>query len=191
MPLTKQANQARIIRNFRKVHRITASLLFIFFFIMAITGILLGIKKHSGELIQDKSHKGVSSEFSNWLPLDSLHKNACNIFRDSISTTLPLTIDRIDVQKDKGMVKFIFAEGFWGIQLDGSTGNLLHIERRRSDFIEKLHDGSILDYYFGTSNNQIKLFYTIVMGLSLLIFTITGFWLWYGPKKIKKINKVY
>jgi hypothetical protein len=35
------------------------------------------------------------------------------------------------------MVKFIFAENYWGIQLDGATGKLLHIERRRSDIIEK------------------------------------------------------
>lgn len=184
--IRKTENQAKVIRIFRKVHRITASLLFIFFFIMAITGLLLGIKKHSDELIQAKSNKGTSTEFRNWLPLDSLHNNACKIFRDSISKTLPLKLDRIDVQKEKGMVKFIFTEGFWGIQIDGATGKLLHIERRRSDFIEKLHDGSIIDHYVGTSNNQIKLIYTIIMGLSLLLFTITGFWLWYGPKRIKK-----
>lgn len=184
--ISKTENQAKLIRLFRKIHRITASLLFIFFFVMATTGLLLGIKKHSGELIQAKSYIGTSTEFNNWLPLDSLHKNACIIFRDSISQTLPLKLDRIDVQKDKGIVKFIFAEGFWGIQIDGATGKLLHIERRRSDFIEKVHDGSILDYYLNTSNNQIKLIYTTIMGLSLLLFTITGFWLWYGPKRIKK-----
>jgi hypothetical protein len=84
------------------------------------------------------------------------------------------------------MVKFIFAENFWGIQLDGATGQLLHIERRRSDFIEKIHDGSILDDYFKIGNGIIKLVYTTVMGLALLLFTITGFWLWYGPKRMKR-----
>ncbi|HRG29174.1 MAG TPA: hypothetical protein PLJ00_14850, partial [Chitinophagales bacterium] len=66
------------------------------------------------------------------------------------------------------------------------TGKLLSIERRRSDFIEKVHDGSILDEVFNTSNGQIKLIYTSIMGLALLIFTITGFWLWYGPKRMRK-----
>lgn len=181
-----KSEQARVIRIFRKIHRITAAILFIFFFVMAVTGLLLGIKKHSGELIQAKSYKGSSTDFRDWLPMDSLYANACNIFRDSISLTLPLELDRIDVHKDKGMVKFIFAKGFWGIQIDGSTGNLLHIERRRSDFIEKIHDGSIVDYYIGTKNSQFKLIYTIVMGLSLLIFTVTGFWLWYGTKRMRR-----
>jgi hypothetical protein len=83
------------------------------------------------------------------------------------------------------MVKFVFIDGFWGIQLDGATGKLLHIETRRSDFIEKVHDGSILDLYFETSNGQIKVIYTSIMGIALLIFTITGFWLWYGPKRMR------
>ena len=35
----------------------------------------------------------------------------------------------------------------------------------------------------------IKLVYTSIMGLALIIFTLTGFWLWYGPKLIKKNKK--
>jgi hypothetical protein len=109
---------------------------------------------------------------------------------DSISAELSLDLDRIDIRKDKGMVKFVFTEHFWEIQLDGATGTLLQIERRRSDFIENIHDGSILDFYFGTTGGQIKLVYTSTMGLALLIFTVTGFWLWYGPKRIRKNTTV-
>ena len=169
------------MRAFRQIHRITASLLFLFFLFMAVTGILLGMKKHSGELIQDKNYQGSSNELDDWLPLDSLYKNACNIFRDSISETLPLTLERMDVRMDKGMIKFIFEQGFWGIQIDGATGSLLHIERRRSDFIEKIHDGSIVDHYLGWEAGIFKLIYSTIMGVALLLFTITGFWLWYRP----------
>jgi hypothetical protein len=28
--------------------------------------------------------------------------------------------------------------------------------------------------------------YSTIMGVALLIFTITGFWLWYGPKRMKQ-----
>jgi hypothetical protein len=178
--------QARVIRGFRKIHRVTASLLFIFFFLMASTGLLLGLKKHSGGVLLSKSYSGISTNLKNWLPIDSLNTNACKFFKDSISSTLPLNVDRIEIHKEKGMVKFVFAKGFWAIQLDATTGELLHIERRRADFIERVHDGSILDYYFKTSNGQIKLVYTIIMGVSLLLFTITGFWLWYGPKRMQR-----
>lgn len=157
-----------------------------FFFIVSITGLLLGWKKHSGGVLLPKSYKGTSTDLKDWLPIDSLHTIACRVFRDSISPDLSLDLDRIDIRKDKGMVKFVFIDQFWGIQLDGSTGEVLHIERRRSDFIEKIHDGSILDYYFGTTDGQIKLIYTSIMGLALLTFTITGFWLWYGPKRMRR-----
>jgi len=177
-------NQARILRTVRKIHRTTGALLFVFFFFISITGILLGWKKHSNGWILSKSYAGTSTNLKEWLPLDSLHKNACKILHDSVSPNLSLQLDRIDVRKDKGMVKFVFTDHFWGIQLDGATGKLLQIEQRRSDFIEKIHDGSILDFYCKT-DGQIKLIYTTIMGLALLIFTITGFWLWYGPKRMR------
>jgi len=142
---TDRSKQAITIRWFRKIHRITASLLFLFFFIMASTGLLLGLKKHSGGVLLSKSYSGVSNNLKSWLTIDSLYTNATMVFRDSISETLPLDVDRIEIHKEKGMVKFIFLKGFWGIQLDATTGELLHIERRRADFVEKVHDGSILD----------------------------------------------
>ncbi|WP_236648902.1 MULTISPECIES: PepSY domain-containing protein [Spirosoma] len=157
-----------------------------FFLFISVTGLLLGWKKNSGGLLLPKSYKGTSTNLADWLPLDSLHKNACRIVQDSISPELSLELERIDVRKDKGMVKFVFADHFWGVQLDGATGKLLHIEQRRSDFIEKIHDGSILDFYAGTSDGQIKLVYTTITGLALLLFTVTGFWLWYGPKRMRQ-----
>lgn len=179
---------ASILRQTRKIHRYTGMFLFIFFFIISITGLLLGWKKHSGGLILPKSYTGTSTDLGDWLSIDSLHKNACKILHDSISPNLNLDLERIDIRMEKGMVKFVFIDHFWGIQLDGVTGDLLHIERRNSDIVENLHDGSILDYHFKTSKEQIKLVYTTIMGLALLTFTITGFWLWYGPKRMKKRN---
>ena len=185
MTQSQRLQQAKTLRIFRKVHRTTGAFLFIFFFVVAISGLLLGWKKHSGGAILPKSYKGSSTHLKDWISIDSLHKNACKILHDSVSPTLSLELERIDIRKDKGMVKFVFLDHFWGIQLDGATGKLLHIERRRSDFIENIHDGSILDYYFKTSKEQIKLVYTSIMGIALLVFTITGFWLWYGPKRLR------
>ncbi len=178
--------QAKFIRIVRKIHRTTGACLFVFFFFISITGLLLGWKKHSGGLILPKSYQGTSTNLKDWLPIDSLHTIACRVLHDSVSTDLSLDLERIDIRKDKGIVKFVFIDHFWGIQLDGATGHLLHIERRRSDIIENIHDGSILDYYVGTNKEQIKLVYTSIMGLALLTFTITGFWLWYGPKHMRR-----
>ncbi len=183
---TTRQKQAKWLRIFRKIHRVTGAFLFAFFFVVAITGLLLGWKKHSGGMILAKTHQGTTTELKDWLSVDSLHTLACQYLHDSVAADLPLDLDRIDIRKDKGTVKFVFSEHFWGLQLDGATGKLLHIEQRRADFIEKIHDGSVLDHYLGTSDGQIKLFYSSVMGLALLVFTITGFWLWYGPKRMRK-----
>ncbi len=181
----RQQRQARTLRLFRKIHRTTGALLFAFFFVLACTGLLLGWKKHSGGLILPKTYAGTSTDMREWLPVSVLHARAVAVARDSISPDLSLELERIDIRPDKGMVKFVFVQGYWGIQLDCATGNLLHIERRRSDFIENIHDGSILDYLTGTSGEQIKLVYTSMMGVALLTFTITGFWLWLGPKRMR------
>lgn len=183
---TQRKKQARTIRNFRKIHRITASILFVFFFVISVSGLILGWKKHSGDLILPKSYSGTSVDLSDWLPLDSLHTIAVGTLHDSVSINLSSEIDRIDVRKNKGMVKFTFANHYWEVQLDGASGRVLHIDKRYADFIENIHDGSVLDVYFKTDHQPFKVFYTSIMGLSLLLFTITGFWLWYGPKRLKK-----
>lgn len=182
----QRQKQAKLLRVFRKIHRTTGAILFVFFFFVSVTGLLLGWKKNSGGLILPESYKGTSSELKDWLPIDSLYKNACKFLHDSVSSDLSTDLERIDIRKDIGMLKFVFSDNYWGIQLDGATGNLLHIERRRSDFIENIHDGSILDYFFETGKEQIKLIYTTIIGLALLTFTTTGFWLWLGPKRMRR-----
>jgi uncharacterized iron-regulated membrane protein len=183
-PATRK-RRAAILRLTRKIHRMTGILLFAFFFVTAVTGLLLGWKKHTGGVILPESYEGRSTEPKDWLPMHVLHENAIKIVREQISRDLSLELERVDLRPDKGMVKFVFIEDYWGVQLDLTTGELLHIERRRSDFIENIHDGSILDYLLGTKNEQVKLVYTSIMGSALLIFTVTGFWLWIGPKQFK------
>jgi uncharacterized iron-regulated membrane protein len=185
MENAKRKQQAKVLRTFRKVHRITGALLFAFFFIVAITGLLLGWKKQTGLL--PESRKGVSSHSKDWLPIDSLQAKADAYLLDSVSPGLSPKMDRIDIRPDKGMVKFVYADHYWGLQLDCTTGALLQIDKRASDFIEQIHDGSIIDHEF-TGKDIFKLIYTFIMGIALLIFTITGFWLWYGPKRMRKMT---
>ncbi len=168
----------------------TGAFLFIFFFVVACTGLLLGWKKDTGGLILAKTYQGSSDDLKDWLPVHVLHEKAVGVMRESAPPGLSLELDRIDIRPDKGAVKFVFVEHYWGVQLDGATGEVLHVERRRADFIENVHDGSILDYLAGTGG-QIKLAYTSIMGLALLTFTVTGFWLWYGPKRFRAKSKYH
>jgi uncharacterized iron-regulated membrane protein len=185
----RRKRQADILRISRKIHRTTGAILFFFFFIVSITGLLLGWKKHSGGLILAKTHTGKSTNQQEWLPIHILQEKAVIAAREQISPELSPVLDRIDIRPDKGVAKFVFVKGYWGVQLDCTTGEVLHIERRRSDFIENLHDGSYLDAVLQTGNGEIKLVYTSIMGLALLTFTITGFWLWFGVKRFRATSK--
>ena len=186
--LNSRQKQAKLIRGLRKIHRTMGIFLFVFFAIVAITGGLLGWKKHSAGLLLAKSHTGTSTNLADWLPLDSLHQNAIGFLRDSVSAELSPDIDRMEVRQDKGMLKITFKDHYWGLQLDGVTGKLLHIERRNADIIEQIHDASVLDALFMTTNGQIKRFFTTMMSLALLVFVITGFWLWYGPRRMRNTH---
>lgn len=176
----------RLLRFYRTIHRKIGAVLFAFFFIVSVTGLLLGWKKHSGGVILPKTEKGASADLATWLPFDSLHQIALQTLRDSIGRDLSPELERIDARPQKGSVKFVFVKHFSEVQLDGTTGEVLAINDRVSDFIENIHDGSILDFLFETDNEQIKLGYTTVMGLSLLGLSLSGMWLWYGPKRLRK-----
>lgn len=179
--------QARIIRALRWIHRKIAIALFTFFLLISITGVLLGLKKNTGLLAPTQT--GASGDLSTWLPIDSLTKLAIAYLRDSVSPDLSTDLDRIDIRPGKGIAKFIFKGHYNGVQLDGTTGGLLLIEKRKSDFIEDLHDGSILDDLFDLGDEPVKVGYTVIMGISLLMLVLTGFWLWYGPKKLRKSRR--
>ncbi|ALO15688.1 putative iron-regulated membrane protein [Salinivirga cyanobacteriivorans] len=180
-----RSSQAKLIRIFRKIHRISGLNLVIFILVIAISGILLGWKKNSNGYILPPTQKGTTTEVSNWLSFDSLKTIACQTMFDSVGPALPVKINKIDARPDKGVVKFVFDGHYKGIQLDAATGEVLQVATRRSDLIENIHDGSVLDKAFGTGSGIIKIIYTSIMGVSLVAFSITGLWIWYGPKKIK------
>jgi len=186
MENSARKQRARVLRNFRKIHRITGIILFVFFIILGVTGILLGWKKNSGGLIQAKTHSGSTKGLSGWLPLDSLQHIAVTAIRSEISRDISTEIDKIDIRPEKGMMKVIFKDHYHGLQIDGVTGAILHREYRTSDLIEHIHDGTIIDNWLNLPGGAFKLFYTAFTGFATIVFSVTGFWLWYGPKRMRK-----
>jgi uncharacterized iron-regulated membrane protein len=187
--MQQRKKQASRLRLFREIHRKTGAILFVFFFVISITSLLLGWKKNSNGLISPATEKGISSNLEDWMTMDTLQTIAFKSLRTSIDESINLELKKIDVRPDKGVVKFIFDRHYWEVQVDGTTGKVLAIAQRRSDFIEDIHDSSILDKWLGTNSDVLKLIYTSITGTALLLFTVTGFWLWYGPKKMRKSKR--
>jgi hypothetical protein len=166
-------------RSFRVYHRYMGLVLGILVLISSITGLLLGWKKDI-DLLQPPTQKGITTDMEKWLPLSGMAERAAAGL-DSATSINDNPIDRIEARLDKGIVKVIFLEGSWEVQLDATTGKVLSVARRHSDWIEKIHDGSIISDLF-------KLISMNVLGLGLMIIAVTGFFLWFFPKKIKRLK---
>jgi uncharacterized iron-regulated membrane protein len=174
----RRQQQAKLLRRTRRVHRWSGISLFVFFFVIGITSVLLGWKKDSDYLMPPTS-RGSSTELTEWLPTADLLAIAQTTLMDSLGGDYSPEIDRIDYRPGKGSVKFRFEHHLQEIQLDGATGQVLSIGARRADLIEQIHDGSIVGDTF-------KLVYSTLMGLATIVFTVSGFWLWYGPKRMRR-----
>lgn len=163
-----------LLRRFRSLHKYVGVALVLFFLVTASTGILLGWKKNVATL-QPKTFQGESVKLSGWKSFEEVAEVSI-IALDSILENP--TIDRMDVRPDKGIVKVLFTEGYWEAQVDGTSGKVLSVAKRHSDWIEHLHDGSLISEGF-------KLLYTNILGIGMITLALSGLWLWYGPKVIR------
>lgn len=181
--MTKQTNRiSNATRFYRKLHKWISIPLLLFMFLIGVTGLLLGWKKQANLL--PKTEKGQSNRSTDWIKLDSIQ----NIAKTYATEVLKASneIDRIDVRPQKGIAKIVFVEHFTELQIDCKTGKILSVNTRKSDFIEKIHDGSIIDFFIKTSSDQFKLVYTSIVSIGLILLSFSGFWLWYNPIRIRK-----
>ncbi len=169
------------LRKFRVFHRWVGTTLALFLGLSALTGILLSLKKDVA-VLQPPTQRGVSKELADWQPLDQLAKLSQAALAQAHPDQASNPIQRIDARPSKGVVKVLFKNGFWEVQLDGQSGEVLSIAKRHSDWIEALHDLSII-------NDWVKLISMNVLGWGVLFLIFTGIWLWYGPKLLRTWKK--
>lgn len=172
-------------RLYRKIHIWISIPFILFFIIICISGMLLGVKKQTNLLPPVQT--GGSSKSEDWISLDSLNKIAENyLFENKLSNS---KIKRIDIRPKYGVAKILFTLDYKEIQIDCSSGKILSESVRKSDFIEQIHDGSILNRIFNTNGESIKTIYTLTISTILVLLSISGFWIWLNPKRIKLRRK--
>jgi len=172
-------NLVHRLRQFRSIHKWIGISVALFMLVTSITGVMLGWKKNV-ELLQPATLKGGTLDVTKWVSFEKISQSALRAI-DSV-TNKENSIDRLDVRFDKGIIKVLFTKGYWEAQVDAATGKTLSVAQRHADWIEHIHDGSIINDFF-------KLIYTNYIGFGLLFLSITGFWLWYGPKRIRKAKQ--
>jgi len=165
------------LRSLRVWHRYLGVSLALLLLISAVTGILLSLKKEV-DFLQPPTQKGEVQSLQEWKPLHELSTIASTHFYEKYPDQKNNPIDRLDVRPSKGIVKVLFGEGNWEVQVDGHSGAVLSVAKRHSDWIESLHDGSIISDLF-------KLISMNFLGVGLIVLLSTGLWLWYGPRLIR------
>lgn len=171
--------RVRMLRWSRSLHGAVALGLLALVVVSSATGILLGWKKNSATL-QPPTRQGQTTSLDAWLPVHQLADAARGALAAELEPTDParLVPDRLDVRPADGIVKVLFP-GDWEIQVDGATAEIRSVARRHSDWIERIHDGSIISDGF-------KLVAMNALGLGLLVLSASGFWMWYGPRRLRQ-----
>lgn len=179
--LAKLKTYISSLRQSRVWHRYSGLFLAILLVISSITGILLALKKDI-DIIQPPTQKGVSKQLNTWKSVEELATIATTEFHKNYPEQVGNEVDRIDVRPSKGIAKVLFDRGYWEVQIDGTSGEVKSIAQRHSDWIEALHDGSIISDGF-------KLVSMNTLGLGVLLMIGTGVWLYYGPKKVREMKR--
>ena len=169
----------RLLRSVRSWHRWASLGLVALVVVSSITGLALAWKKNV-DVLQPPTRTGETASLDEWLPVHRLAATASGALAETLDTDDParLTPERLDLRPGDGIAKVVFP-GTWEVQVDGATAEVLSVARRHSDWIEALHDGSILGDGF-------KLLAMNALGLGLLSLAATGVWVWYGPRRLRR-----
>lgn len=167
-------------RKFRVYHRRIGFVFLTFFLIISISGLLLALKDvlHLKPQVQTQQTTNVSQ----WISLAEID----SISKKYVSEILALDtiVDRIDFRPSKNVAKVLFVNHFTELQINVTTGDVISVASWTDTIIEKIHDGSILDYFISHSNVS-KITYSSLLSLGFIFMSISGLFLWYLPKKIK------
>ena len=179
--MAKRNKSVKRLRQSRVWHRFMGTGLALFIFISASTGILLALKKDLS-FLQPPTQKVELIAGQKWLTVEEISIKADQAFYKLYPDQIGNKISRIDFRPAKGIAKVIYENGDWEVQVNGYSGEHLSIARRHSDWIERLHDGSIVSDLF-------KLISMNLLGFGLLLMILSGLWLWYGPKRYRKLRR--
>lgn len=161
-------------------HRRIGSLLFIFFLLISMTGLMLGWKSMFSTTLYEA--KAQQQHSQTWLSLDTLKANAVKALKNYTNPKAP---ERADIRFKSGYVEFQFADNYY-VRLNGETGETLQIDRRYGGWIQDIHSGAIVDSWVKDKGGIVKKIYTSILGLSLFFLALSGAYLWLKPVIIKR-----
>ena len=157
----------------RKIHKWASIVIAIPLLVVLITGILLLVKKEF-EFIQPPTAKGQGK-----VPTVSYEQVLVTAQSVEIAEITSWDdVDRLDVRPGKGIIK-IRSNNSFEIQIDSISGEVLHVAKRRSDFIESIHDGTFFE-------KNANLWLMLPVAIASVVIAITGIILFFIPHMKKR-----
>ena len=150
----------------RKIHHWLSVLIILQTGLIFGAGLLLMVKKPV-DWVQPSTMLGIDPVSVPTLTIEEIFRTAQGVPELNLKSWDDVA--RFDVQPGKGVVKVI-ANNNWETQIDTTTGDVLQTAFRRSDIIERIHDGS----FFGDS---IRYFVFLPTGIVLLLLWASGAYL--------------
>jgi uncharacterized iron-regulated membrane protein len=170
----------KLFKFFWSTHKWTGIVLAIVFLNIAITGFFL-LQKKEYHWIQPATRNGAPGEVSAFISNQRLFAVVLAAGNPDFKTFED--IDRVDFRPGKRVHKVRSVHNDAEIQVDAITGAILSQEIRRSDWFERLHDGS----FFGSWAHE---WLMPVVALGLMFLVCSGLYIWYFPvwKKRRRLR---
>lgn len=154
----------------RKLHYWGAALIAIPLLLVIGSGILLQLKK-DWSWVQPVEHRG--REKAPRIELSDVLKAIREHQHPQVQVAGWDDIKRLDVRPDRGVAKATLYND-WEVQVDTTDGRVMSVAYRRSDWLEALHDGSIV-------SDTYKMWIVFPSAIVLLFLWGSGIWMWVWP----------
>ncbi|MEM7165803.1 MAG: PepSY-associated TM helix domain-containing protein [Planctomycetota bacterium] len=173
------SKSSRRYRLFWDVHKWIGITLSLVLAMIAVTGLLLLVKKDFGAL-QPPTLRGAEGGSERFVSLQDLF---AAVFAEGHPDFETLDdIDRVDFRPGKRIHKVRSRHNHREMQVDAVTGVVLVTDWRPSDLIESIHDGS----FFGDFVHD---YFMPLVAAGLLLLVATGLYLWLAPLLRKRRKK--
>ena len=169
----------KIYKFFWETHKWAGIILSVVFINMAVTGLLLLVKKKF-EWIQPATRQGAAGNPGDFISVEQLFDVVLDQGHADFQS--PEDIDRIDFRPGQRVHKVQSVHNHSEIQVDAVTGEILYSGPRRSDMLEGIHDGS----FFGKAIHD---WLMPAAAGGLFFMTGSGLYLWLSTYFRKKRQK--
>jgi len=154
----------------RRLHYWGSALIAIPLLVVTGSGIVLQLKKH-WSWVQPVEHRG--REKAPHIELTDILTALKTYQHPEVKVAGWEDVRRLDVRPDRGVAKATLMND-WEVQIDTTDGRVMQVAYRRSDWLEALHDGSIV-------NETYKMWIVLPSAIVLLFLWGSGMWMWLWP----------